>query len=549
MKKNKKIHPAVYDFRSDFENGKLTRREFLRYATLLGVSAAAASQMAGLWIPGNASASPIRRGGTIRVSGTAAKITHPANISWISQSQLMRQVAEYLTFTDENNITHPYLLESWEASHYLKTWTLNIRSGIRFNNGDELTADDVIFSFRQWLDKDVGSSLRGMIGGYLSPNNIKKLSKYQIRLFLKRPELAVPEHLFHYPALILNHRTFEGDFLRHPHGTGPYTIESHKPGERYLLRRRKDYWQTGEDKKNLPYLDAVEYLDLGEDMSRRLDAILSGEVDVIDLCDVGGPDFYLALKDKPQVSAMPIPTAQARVLRMRVDRKPWDDNRVRMALKLCQDRKKILKHAYYDQGLLGHDTHVYPRHPEYCRKRIPRYDPDRARSLLKEAGYSGGIDVTLAVGQDWKDVVRYAEILKADAAPAGFRIKMDKMPNDEYYKKWTEFDLGITPWTHRPLGTMVMNLAYIADDQGKPVAWNETRWVDNEFSKKLELANGTLNNGARRRIFCELEDIQMKRGSIGIPFWRNVWMVAGKRVQDIRPHPNLYLMFDKVWLS
>jgi ABC-type transport system substrate-binding protein len=69
----------------------------------------------------------------------------------------MRQVAEYLTYTDGDNITHPYLLENWQASDDLKTWTLNLRKGIKHNNGDTFNADDVVFTFNQWLDKDVGS--------------------------------------------------------------------------------------------------------------------------------------------------------------------------------------------------------------------------------------------------------------------------------------------------------------------------------------------------------------------------------------------------------
>jgi peptide/nickel transport system substrate-binding protein len=192
---------------------------------------------------------------------------------------------------------------------------------------------------------------------------------------------------------------------------------------------------------------------------------------------------------------------------------------------------------------------VYQKHPEYCEKPTPAYDPERARQLLKEAGYPDGLDVNLAVGSDWTDVVRYAEVLKQDAAPAGFRINIQTMPTSQYWEKWTEVDLGITPWTHRPLGTMILNLAYTADADGKPVAWNETRWVDDEFSKLLEEANGTLDVEKRRKIFCKLEQIQIDRGSIGISYWRNVWMVTRKRVQNVVSHPNGYLFCSKLWLS
>lgn len=545
-----KIHPAVMDLKADLEAGKLSRREFLRYTTLLGLSAAAASQLAGLTWARRAFAGPsIKRGGTLKISGAVQKVTHPAQFSWVAPSQQLRQVAEYLTWTDGDNITHPYLLDNWQVADDLKTWTLNLRKGVTFNNGDPFVADDVVFTMNEWLRESVGSSLLGMVGDYLDPTGIEKVNDHQVRLHLKRPEIAVPEHLFHYPALILNHRTFEGDFIKRPHGTGPYTLELYREGERCVVKRRKDYWQKGADDQPLPYMNGMTFIDMGSEMAPQIAAIRSGEIDVIDLSDAGGTDVYQTLKDDDKISVQPSTTGQTRLLRMRVDVKPWTDERVRNALKLCQHREKILALAYFGQGMEGQDFHVCPKHPEYCDKPIPAYDPDKARRLLKEAGYPNGVDVNLAVGSDWTDVVRYAEVLKQDAAPAGFRINIQTMPTSQYWEKWTEVDLGITPWTHRPLGTMVMNLAYTADEEGKPVAWNETRWVDDEFSKLLKEANGTIDVDARRKIFCKLEDIQQQRGSIGVAWWRNVWMVSRKSVKDVMAHPNLYMLFNRVWLD
>ena len=155
----------------------------------------------------------------------------------------------------------------------------------------------------------------------------------------------------------------------------------------------------------------------------------------------------------------------------------------------------------------------------------------------------------MAVGSGWPDVVSYAEVLKEDAAAAGFNITLNTMPNSQYWEQWTEVDLGVTPWTHRPLGTMILNLAYVADSEGNPVAWNESRWVDDEFSQLLTEANGTLDVEARRQIFCDLEQIQVDRGSIGIPYWMNVWMVHRKIVRDVPPHANIYMLFNETWKS
>ena len=96
---------------------------------------------------------------------------------------------------------------------------------------------------------------------------------------------------------------------------------------------------------------------------------------------------------------------------------------------------------------------------------------------------------------------------------------------------------------------MVLNLAYTADADGNPAAWNESRWTDDEFSKLLTQANGTLDVEKRRKIFCQLEKIQQERGSIANAFWINVWTIATKRMKNIKPHPSLYLKLDDVWVN
>jgi len=545
MKENKRTHSAIPALKSDMENGKLSRREFLRTATLLGVSAVAASQMAGLAWPRRAFAATPKRGGILRVSGPVQKVTHPAQFSWAGPTNQIRQVGEYLTWTDGKNITHPYLLKNWEASGDLKTWTLNLRKGIKFNNGDMLTADDVVFTMKEWKNKDVGSSMLGLLN-YLETSGIEKVNDYQVKLHLKFAEIAVPEHLFHYPAIILNHKTFEGDFVKRPHGTGPYTLEEHLVGERVIVKRRNDYWQKGADGQSLPYLDGMQFNDMGSEMAPQIAALKAGEIDMIDMADGGGPEVFNALKNDPNVNVLPTNTCGTQVLRMRVDLKPWDDNRVRAAMKLCQHREKILALAYFGEGLQGQDHHVCQLHPEYCDMPIPKYDPMKAKQLLKEAGYPNGLDVNLAFGSGWPVIVRYAEILKQDAAPAGFRINLATMPNDQYWGKWTENDFGITEWYHRPLGTMTMNLAYIKEAIG---AWNETRWHDDEFAALLKQANGTLDVDERRKVMCKLQKIQQDRGSIGVAFWRNKWYSVSKKVMNVQPNPSLYMMFNEVWLD
>ena len=176
------------------------------------------------------------------------------------------------------------------------------------------------------------------------------------------------------------------------------------------------------------------------------------------------------------------------------------------------------------------------------------FDPRKARNLLREAGYPEGLDVILTIGDKRPDIESYAAILQNDAAEAGFRISIDKISEQNYRRSFTDIDFGITPWAHRPLGTMVLNLAYGSDSEGVPAQMNETRWVDQEFTELLAEAGGTLDLLERRRLFCRLQTIQSERGSIGIAWWQNRWTGVHKNVQGLKTHPAGYLLLDRVWL-
>jgi peptide/nickel transport system substrate-binding protein len=542
-----RLHPLVHDLLDQNRQGKISRREFLRFSALLGLSVGAATSLGGFAPLRSAWAQTPKRGGTLKIAALVQKITHPAQLAWPEPTNQLRQVAQHLTLTDFQNITHPYLLKKWEVSDDLKTWTLHLQEGVKFNNGDEFTAEDVVFTIGQWLDPEVKSAMLGLIGGYLDKSGLEKAGKYTVKLNLKKPEIGVPEHLYSYQCVMLNHKTFEGDFLKAPHGTGPYTLEALRPGEICILKARADHWQKGFDGKPLPYLDKMEFVDLGKDMAPRIAALKSGEVHMVDQGSQMSPDVMLAVKGDANFYTHVVPSATTKLLRMRCDQAPFNDNRVRQALKLCQNREKIRALAFQNTGLIGQDCHVYELHPEYCKVETPKFDPQKAKALLAEAGHGNGLEVELFVGSMFPNAIRQAEILKEDAAAAGFRIKIT--PTPQYFEKWTTYNLGISPWGHRPLGTMTLNLAYTADAEGKPVPWNETHWIDKEFQEVLGQANQTLNIEKRRALFCKLQKIQQERGSIGVVVFEDMFLVCSSKVHNIKNIRVPYLNIDEAWLA
>lgn len=560
------IHPRIPDAFSAFKEGRISRREFIRFATLLGMSAALATACS-TPAPVEEAAETVEeaveevveeaeemvdevmgfsRGGTLTIGSELQLIDHPARLSWIEGANVVRQVAEYLTLTDPDNITTPWLLESWEANADVSEWTLNLRQGILFNNGDELTADDIMFNFGQWLDPQVGSSMLGLLSYLDGMNSVEKVDDYTIKLTLTSPNIGVPEHLFHYPAAIM-HRSFEGDFIAQPIGTGPFTLTEFSDGERAVVTRREDYWQMGEDGEPLPYLDEVVYVSIDKDAS--VAGLQSGQVDTF---YAPRPADFLALKDNPDMVVQAASTAQTLILRARVDTDPWSDVRVRNALRKVQNREKILSLAWFGEGDLGVDAHVAPVHPAYDPRPVPEYDPEGARALLEEwaadTGNSLPIRATI-VTKNNEGEQEYAEALKEDAADTGFEFDLDITEASGYWDRWAEVPLGITAWTHRPLDTMVIPLAYIADAEGNPVPWNETRWVDEEFSAVLKEAEATLDVSARREKIGQLMDIFQERGPIGVAFFKSAWRIHTTRVHNLPAHPTAYDLLNETWVD
>jgi peptide/nickel transport system substrate-binding protein len=564
--KSQDVHVYIPELKDLYRKGRISRREFLRNATLLGMSLTSATAFLAACGPTAvpteapkptevvkpteapkptdtpAAAGP-KRGGTMTIGSRVPRVDDPARFSWIEGVNQWRQVCEYLTFSGYDNITVPWLLEKWQANEDVTEWTLNLQKGIKFNDGQELTADDVVFNIKRWLDPDIGSSMIGMMGGYLTPDGVEKVDDYTVKLNLTSPQIAVPEHLFHYPAMIVP-KTFEGDLTKQPVGTGPFLLEEYAETERAVFKRREDYWKMGADGQPLPYIDKLVYVDLGEDQAAFIAAIQGGQVD-----NIFNPnaDQWQALKDLPNLKVYATPTAQTFVIRMRVDKDPWQDNKVRQALRKCIDRQKMMDLAWFGEGVLGHDAHVAPVHPEYCKKEIPAYDLEGAKKLLQEAGLTLPLAVELSTQQARAEPAM-AQALKESAVGA-FDITLNILPSAQYWDTWTEVPLGITIWAHRPLGTMVLALAYTADDQGKPVPWNETYWTDPEFTDLLKQAEKTLDVEKRREIMCKLEDIQMERGSVGIAFWTNVWYIANKRVKNVNAHPTNYDILYDAWLD
>ena len=554
-----RVHPGVEQMEKSLAEGKCSRREFLRTTTLLGISATTAYGLASKILGKDVLPDLIstahagqKKGGVFKFGMAVQEMADPATYSWTEKAVVAGHIVEYLVETGPDNITRPSLAESWEASDDLKTWIFHLRKDVKWSNGDAFIADDVVFNFTRWLDPKTGSSNLGLFNAMLEEtgekdtkgnpvkrmikNAVEKVDDHTIKLNLKSAVLSIPENLYNYPTAIV-HRDFEkegGDLSKNPVGTGPYTLSKFKIGEIAVLTKRKEPYWGGE-----VFLDEIRFIDLGVDAGAYLAAIASKQIDGMFRLDLTTLD---AAKSIPGVKVISIPATDTGVIRMKVNKKPFDDIRIRKAVQKTCDVKRQLDIAYHGMGVVGEHHHVSTIHPEYFKLPAVKQDIAGAKKLLAEAGYPDGIELTCNVGNAegvWEQ--DSVAVFKEDAAKAGINIKMNVMPAAQYWDVWTKAPLSITSWTHRPLGVMVLALAYRSG-----VPWNESSYNNPAFDAALAEAEATLDVEKRRAKMEKVEKILQDDAVMVQPFFRSVFTAVRDNVVGFEMHPAKYYRFHKV---
>ena len=426
----------------------------------------------------------------------------------------------------------PMLATHWEASNDLASYTFHLRQGVKFHHGKDFKAEDVVSTFTRLVDPELDSPARTTF------NVIEEmviLDDYTVRFDLTAPNAFFPESLSVYQARIVPSDVDPARLSLEEFGTGPFMITSHSPGEQTVMTRNPDYWETGR-----PYLDEVTVLLIPEPATRA-EALKSGDVDVIFLLEALSAS---GLDAHPDTVVSETASSSYLGMYMNMDVEPFDNVLVRKAIQAATDREAINQAALLGRGVIANDHPIPPNDPHFASQYAPPdYDPELARSLLEQAGYPDGIDLTLYTSSAGAPLVEVAVAFKEMAAPAGIRVDIQRVGEDIFWTEvWLVKPFATVFWNGRP-PDQALSIVYPSDAN-----WNESNYNNPTVDQLIVQARGQ-NLEERKATYGEIQRILIDEVPRTLVVFQPILFGMRSDVRGLEAHPMSWLILNDTWLD
>ena len=517
----------------EFLRGRIGRREFVGRMAAAGFAAAA--------IPGllakQAVAETPKRGGKVVVGAYANPKDSFEPVRFLSLSAISAGMTAYDTLVGRDAQLHPtpWLAKSWDFNSDATEWVFKLREDVVFHDGKKFGADDVIYTYSRIIGPESTSPLKVV---FEHVAEIKKDDDHTVRFVLNSPDVDFPVSCGDHRSVVL--RDGYTDFRKTTIGTGPFKVKSYEPGVRYHFVRNDDYW--GDDG---PWVDEIEFLGI-QDATTRFNALLSGDIDVVGGLDPKGQDLIERRDDLEIITAKSTTPVS---LTMMLDREPTNDPNLRLALKYAVDRERIVDVVFKGLAHIGNDHTISPILPFHCAD-IPQrpYDPEKARFYIKKAGLEN-VPIDIHTSDVLPGMVAATEVFQETASAAGIKVNVIRVPADTFWDTaWMVKPLYVAYWDARPTINIMFSTVFASD-----APWNESAWRNERFDQLLLEARGTIHEGKRQEMYCEMQRMLQDEGGHSTWVHTDYTDARHSHVKGITPHPSGSLGFFKfartVWLD
>ncbi len=520
------------------KHGHPSRRDLLAGALKLGATA----PISGLLLPRAAEAAALpedlpRSGGTLRLGLGGGSTTDSLDPRlWNDSVMIDVAFGLYNTLVENtaDNRPVPELASAYESRDRAKTWVFTLRKDVAFHNGKLFDAEDAIYS----LNLHRGRSSSGAAAALRDVTDIAAIDDHRIEVTLASANADFPAALTDY-HLVMVPDGFT-DWSK-PIGTGAFTVESFDPGIRIVLKKAGAYW-----KPNRGYLDRVVYAVINE-TAPRMNALISGEVDAINRAD---PRTVSRIAKSPAFEIIRASGGWYPVMAMMVDRYPYNNLDVRLAMKYAVDREIMVKALFSGYGSLGND-HPIPRGDPYFNGELPQLacDPDKARFHFAKAGISDPSIVLQTSDAAFNGAIDMAAEFQATARKCDIPIVVKQEPADGYFSKiWLKGAFVSSYWGGRPSATQMLEVAYKSS-----APWNDSHWNNATFDKLLADAQAEVDVTKRRQFIWDMQAMLTEQSGTLIPCFRDWLSAQNRKVGGHTPHSGFDMdngrIAEKAWIK
>jgi peptide/nickel transport system substrate-binding protein len=529
----------------EFAAGRLSRRDFIRRATVVGISVPAIGSIlaaCGSSASSSSSSSPGSSSSATGAPGAVIKagiVTPTATINPVTVADqggldMLAQTGEYLCLSGQGLTLQPVLATSWTPNATADVWTFKIRQGVKFHNGAPLTAADVVYTYKLQTNPTGKSNALSAFGGVLTPDGVTQVDDQTVQFKLAAPNGNFPylTSSDNYNMIIIPNNydptKWQSTFI----GTGPFVLGSYTAKVGATFTRNESYWGT----KALPSQTQFTFYDTP---AAAVLALTGGTIDVLGQFAVSGGEALL----NGSYNVIKLKTSAHRELSMRCDQAPFTDPRVRQAIALTLNRPEIISALWKGYADLGNDSPFAPVFPS-TNTSVPQRTQNiaMAKSLLSAAGHPSGFSTKL-ITENFLEIPQYAQIVVQAAAAIGVKINLTVESSTQYYGQatfgnsdWLDATMSLVDYGHRSVPNVFLTAPLeTTNAKAGTGSWNAAHFANSSYDKLVTQYIAATDVSSQKSIAGQIEQLLLTQTPIIFGYFYNYLTATAMGVTGVYP--------------